>query len=102
MLIKILWTIRYDRLFTKGAADSTDLLFPNGISGISFLCLVKDSHLCVILGYRREIDENCDLLDYQAASSGNLLPTFRNKISVPTSRLTYTVNVMFFDPCILN
>jgi len=81
--MKILWTIRYDGLFTKGSADSTtDLLFPNGISGISFLSLslslVKDSHLCVILGYRREIDENCDILDYHARSSGSLLPTFRD------------------------
>ena len=42
------------------------------------LSLVKDSHLCVILGYRREIDENCDILDYHARSSGSLLPTFRD------------------------
>jgi len=32
---------------------------------------------CVILGFRREEDENCALLGYYAASSGGFLPTFR-------------------------
>ena len=54
---------------------------------------MKESHLCVISGYRREIDENCDLLDYHAASSGNLLPTFRDNLSVLSSRVTYSVNI---------
>ena len=29
--------------------------------------------------------ENCALLDYYAAGSGNLLPTFRDNLSVPSS-----------------
>ena len=29
--------------------------------------------------------ENCDLLGYFAASSGNLLPTFHENLSVPSS-----------------
>ena len=33
-------------------------------------------HLGVILGFCPEIDENCTLLGYYAASSGNFLPTF--------------------------
>jgi hypothetical protein len=33
----------------------------------------------------READENCSLLGYYAASSGNSLPTFRNNLSVPSS-----------------
>jgi hypothetical protein len=34
--------------------------------------------LCVISGFRHEVDDNCPLLVYYAASSGNLLPTFRD------------------------
>ena len=39
----------------------------------------------VISGLRREIGKNCIFLDYYAASSGNFLPKFRNKLSVPFS-----------------
>jgi len=38
----------------------------------------------VFSGFRREVDENCNLLDYYAARSGNSLPMFRNKLSVPS------------------
>jgi hypothetical protein len=31
---------------------------------------------CVILGFRREVDEKCALLSYYAASGGNLLLKF--------------------------
>ena len=40
----------------------------------------------MILVFRREVDENCVLLGYYAASSGNSLPTFRDKLSGTTSR----------------
>ena len=33
--------------------------------------------------FRGEVDENCDLLSYFAAGSGNSLPTFRDNLSVP-------------------
>ena len=33
--------------------------------------------------FRREADENCAALDYYAASSGNSLPTFRDRQFVP-------------------
>jgi hypothetical protein len=39
----------------------------------------------VISGFRREIDENCARLAYYAASRGNFLPTFREKILIPSS-----------------
>jgi len=39
----------------------------------------------VISGFRREVDENFTLLGYYAANSGNFLPTFRDKLSVPSS-----------------
>jgi hypothetical protein len=45
-----------------------------------------------------EVDENCAVLDYYAASSGNFLPTFRDNLSGPifrdqegTDRLTRNV-----------
>ena len=42
---------------------------------------------CVISGSRCEFHENCVLLGYYAASSGNFLPTFRDNLSVPSSRV---------------
>ena len=43
--------------------------------------------LRVISGHRREVDENNDRLVYDAASSGNLLPTFRDNLSVTSLRV---------------
>jgi hypothetical protein len=40
---------------------------------------------CVISGFRREVDENCALQSYGAASSVNSLPTSRDKVSVSPS-----------------
>ena len=42
---------------------------------------------------------NCALLGYYAANSGNFLPTFRNNISVPSSRVKNFF--MFFTPSLL-
>ena len=39
----------------------------------------------VISGFRREVDENCTLLGYYAASSGNFVPAYRDNLSVPSS-----------------
>jgi len=39
--------------------------------------------LCLISGFRREVDENCAFMGYCAASSGDSLPTFRDNLSVP-------------------
>jgi hypothetical protein len=39
----------------------------------------------MIAVFRREVDENSSLLGYYAASSGNLLPTFRGNLSAPSS-----------------
>jgi hypothetical protein len=65
-------------------------------------------HLCscclwiftsVISGFRHEVDENCALLGIWAASSGNFLPTFRDNLSVPSSRIK---NPSFLDSWILD
>jgi len=42
---------------------------------------------CIILGFRREVDENCAPLGYYEANSGNSLPTFRNNLQVTFSRV---------------
>jgi hypothetical protein len=41
--------------------------------------------LLVISGFRGEVDENCALLGYYEASSGNLLATLWDTLSVPYS-----------------
>jgi len=41
--------------------------------------------LCVISGLGREANENCAVLGYYAASSGNSLPTFRDNLSIQSS-----------------
>jgi len=40
--------------------------------------------VCVILQLKKK-SKNCALLGYYASCSGNLLPTFRNNITVPSS-----------------
>jgi hypothetical protein len=45
------------------------------------------TNMSVISGFRRDVDDICALLGYYAASSGNPLPTFRDKVSIPPSRL---------------
>jgi hypothetical protein len=59
-----------------------------------FVCLwcvllfyVSEMQLSVISGFRCDADEICALLGYNAASSGNPLPMFRDNVSVPSSRV---------------
>jgi len=47
--------------------------------------------LCEIAGFRHEADENSSLLGYYKASSGNFLLTFRDNLSVPSSRILIVV-----------
>jgi len=39
----------------------------------------------MISGFHCILDENCTLLGYYEASSGNFLPMFRDNLSVPSS-----------------
>ena len=67
----------------------------NSNAGIIFYCgplpflfsslTFEHVQLFVILSFRREADENCALLGYYAASSGNFSLVFRNNLSVPFS-----------------
>jgi hypothetical protein len=47
----------------------------------------KEEGKNVISGFRRNVDENCVLLGYYAASCGNCLPTFRDNVSLTSSRV---------------
>jgi len=47
-----------------------------------YVNICKSLWSCVNSGFRREADENCALLSHYAASSGNLLPIFRDNLSV--------------------
>ena len=46
---------------------------------------IYEKHEVVTSGFRREVDENCTLLDYYVDSSDNSLRTFRDILSVPYS-----------------
>ena len=51
-----------------------------------FIFSRQSSQLFFISSFRREVAEKCAVLGYCAASSGNFLPTFRDNLSVPSSR----------------
>jgi hypothetical protein len=51
----------------------------------------------VISGFRRHADEICALLGYYAVSSGNSLPTFRDNVSVSSSRVKKSKKLLFLD-----
>jgi hypothetical protein len=48
---------------------------------------VKTRVLCVASDFRRKVDETCAVLDYYAEYSGSSLPTFRDTLSFPSSRV---------------
>jgi hypothetical protein len=52
--------------------------------------LLSEIEPSVISRFRRDADQICALLRYYAASSGNRLPTFRDKVSVLSSRARKT------------
>jgi hypothetical protein len=49
---------------------------------------INSSGIAVLIsGFRRDVDEICALLGYYAAPCGNCLPTFRDNVSVLSSRV---------------
>jgi hypothetical protein len=52
-------------------------------SGIFFW----SNFIVLISGFIRDVDEICGLLGNYTASCGNYLPTFRDNVSVPSSRV---------------
>jgi len=49
--------------------------------------LLQTRFNCEISGFRRQVDDNCALLCYYAACSGNSLTTLQDNLSVPSSRV---------------
>jgi hypothetical protein len=56
---------------------------PNQLS-FPIIFLLNGYKGCVISGFCREVGKNCAILGYYAVSSGNVLPMFRDNLSVPT------------------
>ena len=55
---------------------------------LSFVSIeIKAGLQFVISGFHRDVNENCTFPGYYAAYSGNSLPTFRDNLSVPSSRV---------------
>ena len=98
------WLISVQLLIMKSANNSVVYLwalwksaygrpyFPYGRKW-NYMCTVKQYHILkvknfsvlrVISGFPREVDENCALLSYYAASSGNFLTTLRENLKVPS------------------
>jgi hypothetical protein len=50
--------------------------------------------MTLISGFRRDVDEICGLLGNYTASCGNYLPTFRDNVSVPSSRVKIRVVII--------
>jgi hypothetical protein len=53
--------------------------------------------LTFISGFRRDVGEVCGLLGYYTASCGNYLPTFRDNVSVPSSRVKIPSRNLLFS-----
>ena len=56
---------------------------------------IRNIWVCVILGFLREVSEICTLIGYCLAYGGNSLPTFRDNLLGPSSRVK---NLEFPDP----
>jgi hypothetical protein len=59
------------------------------MAALTFEANSKDNGVktCVISGFRREVEENCDVLACYAASSDNFLPTFWDNLLGPIFRV---------------
>jgi hypothetical protein len=77
---------------SRAKRNATNKLGPNALTlkndsifMFRFLIgLVTDICDWVISGFRRDVNEICALLGYNAASIGNPLHTFRDNLSVPS------------------
>ena len=55
---------------------------------MTIVCPLPKKHSArVISGFRREVAEKCALLGCYAASSGYLVPTFRDNLSAPSLKV---------------
>jgi hypothetical protein len=54
--------------------------------------------MCFISGFRRDAEDICALLKYYAAMSGSSVPTFRDNLSLISSRVKMSKNTAIFLP----
>jgi len=79
------------QLVTVYTTDIRKMYIPNTNQKYSHLTkfgrrvLFKATGICVTSCFRRDVNEDCALLGCYAARIGNSLPTFRYKLSVPSS-----------------
>ena len=66
----------------QASSDSGKLAVHGDVWKVWFggISLVEIGDCCVVSGFRCEVAENCAVLSYYAASSGNFLPTFRDNL----------------------
>lgn len=81
----------YDNVYTpedpRGSWQLTEIITVLPITREKFSPYFEKYVECVISGFRNEADEDCALLDYEAATSGNFVPTFPdNSLVVPKRR----------------
>jgi hypothetical protein len=82
---KILRSLISESVWGTGLTDGRVLVT---LSYVTFLLK------CVISGLRREVAENCAVMDHYAANSGNFSPTFRDNLSVPKEHSSHFITVM--------
>jgi len=70
---------------------------PLGLYLPASVCPSDQQFLCMISGFRRDVDEICVFLGYYAGSSGNSLPTFQDNLLVPSSR---PKNLSWMEPIV--
>jgi hypothetical protein len=77
-------------LYVSGCMSRFCRLVERGFGTVPIADIIVVGTTCTVLvisGFRRDADEICALLGYNAASSGNPLPMFRENLSVPYSRV---------------
>jgi len=74
-------------------SEVTQLLNESKFIKRGFLLLmgVHSCHHCLISGFCRDAFEICSIPRYYAAYSGSFLPTFRDNLFVPSSRVKKSV-----------
>ena len=92
VLILMCWeTKKTEHCGSNGSKHSPNLIYSNFFHACNFCLFVSFQNIwicCIfewftlISGFRRDVDEICALVGYYAASCGNCLPTFRDKVSV--------------------
>jgi hypothetical protein len=68
-------------------------------SMLTFIRYTKLLLQSAISDFRRDVDEICPLLGCYAVSSGNILPTFQEKVSIPSSRFKKSIETGFHWTC---